>query len=144
MSLSGNIQTSEPSLETPAASDIVGAARRALADFGELPKSARDQLLTRLAPDIAARCRSSGASAVECVEAELTAQLESWLAAAFGTEAPSVAAFRCAFLDLEGNRRWPGQLLHLPIHPDFELALKNALPHAVPPESPLEMLDQDF
>lgn len=144
MSLSSDIQASESSLETPAASDIVAAARRALADFGELPKATRDQLLTRLAPGIAARCRRSGASAVECVEAELTAQLESWLAAAFGTEAPSVAAFRSAFLDLEGDRRWPGQLLRLPINPDFELALKKALPRAVPPDSPLEMHDQSF
>ena len=144
MSVLGNIQASEPSLATPAASDIVRAARRALADFGKLPKATRDQLLTRLAPGIAARCRSSGASALECVEAELRAQLESWLAAAFGTEAPSITAFRCAFLDLEGDRRWPGQLLHLPLHPDFELALKKALPRAVPPESPLEMLDQVF
>ena len=143
MSLSADIQVSE-SRETPAAADIVAAARQALADFGDLPKTTQDQLLTRLAPGIAARCRRSGASAVECVEAELAAQLERWLAAVFGVGAPSIAAFRFAFLELEGDRRWPGQLLNLPVHPDFELALGKSLPCALPPEAPLEMLDQSF
>lgn len=143
MSQSATIRVSEAS-DTPAASDIVAAARRALAEFGELPRITRDQLLARLAPGIAARCRRSGASAGDCVDAELAAQLESWLAAAFGGGAPSIAAFRSAFLELEGDRRWAGQLLHLPLRRDFELALKNALPRAVPPETPLEMPDQSF
>lgn len=136
-------QRLEAALQAPLGSDIVAAAKQTLAAFGDLPSSRRNELVTQLAPGIASLHRT-GVSAADAANAELNSQLERWLAAGFGAGAPSVAAFRCAFLDVEGARRWPEQLLRLPVLPEFERALEKALPRGLPPEAPLGMPDQTF